>query len=56
MNVKAEPSSSQVIVSLTEEGRDIPEEDPWGLRKPNAPIICTIDFTNLSITSDRILW
>ena len=53
MNVKAETSSSQVTVSLTE-GKDIREEDPRGLRMPAAPVICVIDFTNLSITADRI--
>lgn len=52
-NLKAEQSSPQVIVSLTEE-KDIPEKNPWGYRKPTAPITCMIDFTDLSITSDRL--
>lgn len=54
LDVMAEPTSSQVTVSVTEEGKDIREESPWGYRKPSPPIRCTIDFNTLSITLDRI--
>lgn len=54
INAKAEPALPQVTVSLTEEGKDIPEESPWGYRKPVAPILCNIDFNALSITTVRI--
>ncbi|MDE5790135.1 MAG: hypothetical protein K2H96_02755 [Muribaculaceae bacterium] len=54
INAKAQQDSSQVIVSLTEENKDIPIENPWGLRMPPAPTSCIVDFTNLSITSDRL--
>ena len=36
-NVRAEQSSPQVTVSLTEE-RDIQEQSPWGWRIPAVPI------------------
>lgn len=50
INVKADTTSPQIIVSLTEEGKDIREENPWGYRKPIPPITCMIDFNSLSIT------
>lgn len=54
INAKAEPSSSQIVVSLNEDGRDKPEENPWGLRIPAVPLTSTIDFDALSIISDRL--
>lgn len=53
INVKADQSSPQVIVFLTED-RDIREQNPFGWRMPAAPISCQIDFNALSITSDRL--
>ena len=52
--MKAEQSSPQVIVSLSEEEDDIPEENPFGWRIPAPPTTCLVDFANLSITSDRL--
>lgn len=52
--VMANPSLPQMTVSLTESDIDIREEDPKGWRMPVAPFTCMIDFTNLSITSDRL--
>ena len=50
----AEPPLPQITVSLTESDIDIREESPKGVRIPATPVICVIDFTNLSITSDRL--
>lgn len=54
INVKASNTSPQITVYITEEGKDIREESPWGYRKPTQPITCMIDFNSLSITCDRI--
>ena len=54
INVKAKPSTHQLIISMTKDGYDIPEENPFGYRMPPVPISCTIDFTTLSITSYRV--
>ena len=53
-NAQAEPSSNQLTVSMSGDGYDIRDEDPFGFRMPAAPITCTIDFTALSIISNRI--
>ena len=53
-NAQAEPSSNQLTVSMSGDGYDISDKDPFGFRMPAAPITCTIDFTTLSITSNRV--
>lgn len=53
-NAQAEPSSNQLTVSMSGDGYDISDKDPFGWRMPAAPITCTIDFTTLSITSNRV--
>lgn len=50
-NVNAESSADQITVSLNKDDIDIREESPKGWRIPAAPILCTIDFRNSSITS-----
>lgn len=53
-NLKAEQSSPQIIVSLSQKEDDIPEKNPFGWRTPAPPTTCMVDFTKLSITADRI--
>ena len=52
--IMADPSLPQITVSLKEDGYDKPEEEPRGWRMPAVPLTCTIDFTDLSITADRL--
>ena len=52
--LKAEQSSPQIIVSLSQEEDEIPEKNPFGWRMPAVPTTCMVDFANLSITFDRL--
>jgi len=54
ITANAEISSNQLIVYLNSDDYDIPEESPKGWRAPSKPATCTIDFTTLSITSNRV--